>query len=133
MHPISNSHLIKPVQTDMIQNLSEVKKINTFFIQHLNELPTRATVLSEQKAKPSTFTKNFASLIKSDIHSAQELKPQSSITAPFIFLEKLGASIIGKFKAALNSLQNQDNDSKLGVEKLVEQAKKVSKKTKTIH
>ena len=58
---------------------------------------------------------------------SEELKPQSSITAPFIFLGKMGSSIIGKFKTALNSLKNPDSGSTLGVEKLVQEAKKNSK------
>lgn len=132
MQPISNSHRIKPVQTDMLQQLTEVKKTDTFFTKHIGDLPTRKTVLSEQQARPSKFIESFASLIKSDFHSTEALKPQSSITAPFIFLGKMGASIIGKFKNALNSLANPENNAKLGIDEMVKQAKKNSKKQKSL-
>ncbi len=126
--PISNSHKIHQIQ--QTQNLSEVSKTNSVFGTLLTNLPARMTVQSQQLSKPSKFNENFSNLInKSSLK--QELTPQSSIVAPFIFLGKLGSSIVGKFRSVLESLNNQSKtSSELEIDKLVSQAKKNTPKAK---
>lgn len=131
--PISNSHKIQQVRTEHNQNLSEISKTNSLFGTLLTSLPNRTTAQSQLAIKPTKFNENFSNLIKnSGVNLKQELTPQSSIIAPFIFLGKLGSSITQKFKSALESLNNTSKSSpELEIDKLVSQAKKNTPKAKT--
>ena len=127
MSPLSNQHKFR-VHTDSTKGSSKINKIESVSNKQLSNLPSHATVHLQQVNKPTAFNESFADLIKPlDLNLKHEMKAGVSMTAPFIFLGKMGSSIVDKFKKVLESLKSTPG---MDTGKLVNEAKKSATKAK---